>query len=357
MLLALSTLGSFLTQAPPRVTVTVDSARREVVIEAGPFEVPAGHHGAGSSGHGEHQPQLLGFRWPVAGWTRGFALEVSGPDGRPLARQLLHHLNVVNFERRQLVHPAFERLVALGRETEDVVLPKGVGVPVDPDSRLALLVAWGNNAHEDLSGVSLRLRFKWLPASTSPAPTPVLIWMADADFAAGTSDAYDLPPGPSERTVEFALPASGRLLAVGGHLHDYGTLLRLEDVETGKTLIELVPRVDAAGHVSRMPRALPGVTGDGIKLRAGRCYRLVARYDNPTGGSLENGAMAVMAGVFAPDRIDRWPLMAGGADLAGDAGGLARLDGHGLEFGGAGWQSTATGAASSTVGCSGPTRA
>jgi hypothetical protein len=350
--LALALVGSLIGDPQAGVTVAVDSSRKEVVIEAGPFDVPSAHH---AGGHGEHHPKLLGFRWPVDGWARGFALEIHGPGGRPLERKLLHHLNLVNFERRQLVHPAFERLVALGSETDDVSLPGGVGVPIERSSRMALLVAWGNDGHESLSGVSVRLRIKWLPPRTSPAPTPVLIWMADADFTAGTTDAYDLPAGPSERTFEFALPESGRLLAVGGHLHDYGTLLRLEEAETGRTVLDLVPRVDAAGRLLGMPRALPGVTGDGIKLHAGRCYRLVARYDNRAGRPLENGAMAVMAGIFAPDRLERWSIAAGGADLAADAAGLLRLDGRGLEFEGAGWQSAET-ALKPTTASSAPVR-
>jgi hypothetical protein len=313
----------------PLLDVGVDSARHEVVLTAGPFVVPASHGDHAMGDHRDHQPILLDFRWPVAGWARGFTVAVTGANGRPLARSLLHHLNVVNFERRQLVHPAYERLIALGRETEDVSLPRTIGIPLDRDGHFALLVAWGNETHEDLSEVRVTLRIQWSPANTAPAPRSVLLLPIDAHFEPMRTDAYDLPPGPSERAVEFSLAGSGRLLAIGGHLHDYATDLRIEEVETGRVVVDLVPVTDGAGKVTAMPRKLPGITGDGIALRGGRRYRLVARYDNPTGRILVGGAMAVMAGIFAPDRMEQWALT-DVRDLTADAAGLAMLRDAGL---------------------------
>ena len=191
---------------------------------------------------------------------------------------------------------------------------------------MALLLAWAGDVPEDIESAQLQVRFAWQPANTTPAPLSVLPLPLDVDFGAATSDAYDLPPGVSEKAFEFTAPGSGRILAIGGHLHDNGLSLRLEDVATGRVVVELRPKLDRDGHVIGMPTQLPGVSGDGILVRAGRTYRVVARYDNPASETLINGAMGVMVALFAPDSFGQWPLVAAGrTDLAEDARGLAGL--------------------------------
>ncbi len=307
----------------PAVSVRVDSSRREVIVSAGPFTVGGG---AGHHEHGGHSAILLPFRWPVGGWLNGVAIEVADGRGRPLSRRLLHHLNIVNLERRQLIQPAYERLLAVGQETGDLSLPSGVGVPVADQSRLALLVAWDHMAPENLGAVDLKVRFRWLPPNTSPSPVEVLPLPLDVGFEPGKSDAYDLPPGLSERLLEFTVASTGRILAIGGHLHDYGVSVRLEDPAAGKVLVELRSELGPDGRLIKMPIKVPGATGDGILLRAGRTYRVVARYDNPTGETLVDGAMGLMIGIFAPDRPDprAWSVE-GVAELQIDARALAGL--------------------------------
>ena len=97
------------------------------------------------------------------------------------------------------------------------------------------------------------------------------------------------------------------LLGVGGHLHDYGVRVRLEDAESGKVLAEVVATRDSAGKVSKVSRKLFGVTGDGLKLKGDHRYRVVGEYENPTGQTLIRGAMAHMSGLFAPDDMSDWP--------------------------------------------------
>jgi hypothetical protein len=100
---------------------------------------------------------------------------------------------------------------------------------------------------------------------------------------------------------------SGRLLGVGGHLHDYGVRVRLEDAETGKLITVVEATRDSAGKVSRVSQRLFGVSGEGLKLKANHRYRVVGVYDNPTGETLIRGAMAHMAGLFVPDDMAQWP--------------------------------------------------
>ena len=114
------------------------------------------------------------------------------------------------------------------------------------------------------------------------------------------SNTFDVPPGKSSKAYEFTLPVGGRLLGVGGHMHDYGVRVRLEDAETGKVITSVVATRDSAGKVSKISRKLYGVSGEGLKLKANHRYRVVGEYDNPTNETKVKGAMAHMVGLFVP---------------------------------------------------------
>jgi hypothetical protein len=312
------------TDEPP-LAVRIDSARHAVVLVLGPFHLPASAPGATHEEMhhaGGHGLPIFRFAWPVDGWLRGFRVAIHDGGGRPLPRRLLHHVNLLHLERRQLTQPIFERTIAAGQETDEVLLPRSLGVRIDAGTGLALLSAWANDTGDDLHDVVLELTLPYLPANTTPRPREVRPVSFDVGFRAGLTDGFDLDSGRTVHEREFILPIDGRLLAVGGHLHDYAESLSLVDVASGKVLIALLPRSDSGGKVLGVSRKLFGVTGDGLRLRAGRRYRVVAIYRNPLGRTLVDGGMAVLGGIFAPDDAARWPAVDRGdavftADLAG----------------------------------------
>lgn len=297
-------------RAGPDISVAVDSSKHEVIITAGPFDLPdmppmEDHammdHGA------SHDTPVQHFVWPVEGWFRGFRLEVVDRDGTVLPRRIMHHLIMVNFDRRQLLYQAAERLMGAGTETEDASIPKTIGVPLEAGTDLGIYVAWHNDVGRDLEGVTLRVVMEYLPTNQNPRPLSVMPLYMDVNLHVGGTNTFDVPPGRSEKAYEFTMPISGRLLGVGGHLHDYGVGVRLEDAETGKELIDVTSTRDDKGRVAKVSRSLPGVRGRGVKLEAGHTYRVVGVYDNPKDETIVNGAMAHIVGIFAPDDPNAWP--------------------------------------------------
>lgn len=291
------------------VTVTVDSARREVRVKAGPFFLP--NMGAmdphamdmGAS----HNTPVYHFVWPVEGWLRGFRSGVEDLNGNPLPKHVMHHMIGVNYSRRQAIYPAAERLFGAGQETADASVPATIGVPMTPGMDLGFYIAWHNDTGKDMNGVYMTLTLPYLPRNQNPRPLDVLPLYMDVNLTVGGTNTFDVPPGRSEKAWEFTLPVSGRLLGYGGHLHDYGLMVRLEDAETGKVIARVSAERDKRGKVSGVSRSLPGVRGGGLKLKADHRYRVVGVYDNPTGEILRNGAMAHMTGIFAPDDPSNWP--------------------------------------------------
>ena len=333
---------------PASTTVVVDSSKHELTITAGPYDLPnmppMEDHAMMDLGM-SHDTPVQSFEWPIDGWFRGFRVDLVDAKGQPVPKQVMHHLIMVNFSRRQLLYSAAERLMGAGTETDsEISVPKTIGVPLEPGMQLGMYVAWHNDTGADLEGVYLKVTMLWTPSNQNPRPVNSLPIYMDVNLTVGGSNTYDVPPGKSTKAYEFTLPVGGRLLGVGGHMHDYGVRVRLEDAETGKIITSVVASRDAEGKVTKMSRKLYGVSGDGLKLEAGHRYRVVGEYDNPTGETLVKGAMAHMVGLFVPEDMDKWPKIdpkdptyqrdLASLQVRGNPAGGMEHDGHG-ERGGA----------------------
>src|SRR5690606_13490141 len=149
------------------------------------------------------------------------------------------------------------------------MLPATIGVPMAPGMDLGFYIAWHNDTGADLDGVYLEMTLIYSPKNQNPRPVDVLPFYMDVNLTSGGSNVYDVPPGRSEKAWEFTQPVGGRLLGYGGHLHDFGVQVRLEDVETGKVIARVKAERQPDGKVSGVSRSLPGVRGSGVRLKAG----------------------------------------------------------------------------------------
>jgi len=205
----------------PTIAVRIDSTRREVTLRAGPFTIPASQGGGGHAHHGAHdmpgsQTPFLQFRWPMTGWLYAFSVQVVDRQGTPLPRTLIHHVNMMNLERRALLYDAVERTMAAGSETGDVEIPRSVGFPMTAGTAMGLVAAWANDTGKDITGVELVVTYRWSPTNLNPRPLDVLPLYVDVNYrGAGQTDSYDLPTGRSAKQFEFTMPIDGRLLARG----------------------------------------------------------------------------------------------------------------------------------------------
>jgi hypothetical protein len=305
-----SAIGS--AKPDPEVTVTIDSSRHELTITSGPFDLPnmppMDDHAMMDLGM-SHDTQLQRFEWPVDGWFRGFRVQLVDGQGRTVPPHVMHHMIMVNFSRRQLLYSAAERLMGTGTETEAATVPKTIGVPMKPGMKLGMYIAWHNDTGRDLDGVNLKLTMLWTPKNQNPPPVNALPIYMDVNLTVGGTNTFDVPPGKSTKAYEFTLPLSGRLLAVGGHMHDYGAGVKLEDAESGKVLTQVAAERGPDGKLIKVSRKIFGVSGKGLRLKAKHRYRVVAQYDNLTSEVRVNGAMASMVGLFVPDDMKSWPAI------------------------------------------------
>ncbi len=289
----------------PQISIAVDSAHGEVVITAGPYDLPNMPPEMSEMHMGT--PQVLRFDWPVDGGLRGFYLSMQTETGKPLPKSVIHHLIAVNFDRRQIVYQMVERLFGWGKETDPVLLPAGVGVPLAKGQHLGVYAMWHNDSGHDIHNAYLKMTLAWIPKSR--LQNPVLPMYVDVNNHIGGVTTFDVPPGKSTQIYEFEFPLSGRLIGIGGHLHDFGAVVRFEDAVTGKVLVRLKSDRDQNGEISKVGRFIWGFHEEALPIEAHHLYRVVAEYDNPTGKNILAGGMGHINGVFSPNDMSEWPVL------------------------------------------------
>ena len=291
--------------AEPQISISVDSARGEVIVTAGPYDLP--NMPADMAEMHMGTPQVLRFDWPVDGGLRGFNLSMQTEDGHALPKSIIHHLIAVNFDRRQIVYQMVERLFGWGKETDPVLLPAGVGVPLAKGQHLGVYAMWHNDSGRDIHNAYLKMTLPYIPKAK--LQNPVLPLYVDVNNHIGGVTSFDVPPGKSTKSYTFEFPLSGRLIGIGGHLHDYGTAVRFEDAETGKVLVRLKSDRDDKGEISKVGRFIWGFHEEALPIEAHHKYRVVAEYDNPTGKDIPQGGMGHINGAFSPDDMSQWPVL------------------------------------------------
>ncbi|HEU4453403.1 MAG TPA: hypothetical protein VFR81_10095 [Longimicrobium sp.] len=286
-------------QQAPALRLRDDAGREEMVLEVGPVDLP--------DDGGHRQLPALHGTIPVDGWLHGFRVEIVDGQGRAVPRRTLHHVNVIAPERRELFSQIMLRVAAAGQETDAPTLPRMLGYRVTRGQRLIVTAMMHNPTGRAQRGVTLRLRFPYTPADAWIKPISVLPFYMDV-MPPASLHSYDLPAGRSAKSWEARPAVSGRIVAVGGHLHRHGVSLRLEDVTAGKVIWDGKPEVDAQGEVVGMPTK-KFIWRFGFPVRADHVYRLTAVYDNPTGRTIPGGGMGALGGVLVPDDESKWPAV------------------------------------------------
>jgi hypothetical protein len=213
---------------------------------------------------------------------------------------------MVDLERRDLLRPALNRVVSAGKETSSLLLPPGLGYPVRERQEMGINAMLGNATATDYPEAYVRATITIAPAGT-PNVRPVMSLYAETSYdSTGDSD-FDLPPGESNKVVEFTVPVGGRVLGVGGHIHDYGTRFVVVKAGTNDTIYNGVPRLDSTGAVAGMPQV--PMFGRTLHLQPGDRFVMTVFYNNPSGRLLEKAGMGTFGMVFVPDDVTQWPSL------------------------------------------------
>lgn len=287
-------------------TRLVDTGR-EFVIEVGPVDLPVHDMAMDMEDHGHMGifPPLGTVTVPRAGYLYGFDYEVVDASGNQLPSSIVHHFNIIDPDHRELFLPISRRIMAAGSETGAQSMPWiFFGLPVTEGQRMVVSVMLHNPTGEEHLDAALRIRLKYVRTGRPWPFFKVYPYQLDVAFPAGDK-AFDLPPGQSSRSYDASPAIPGRLMVMGSHLHEYATRIVFEDITEHEVLWEGFPVLDDG--------ALAGVTIGrlykkfGVKIVPDHTYRVTVHYDNPTGATIPDGGMGVVAGVFLPAGDAAWP--------------------------------------------------
>lgn len=307
------------------VTVTTLIEERLVEFDIGPVDLPVG------MAHLRLPIQMAEF--PVDGWIHGFEIEMIDEQGNALPLDLLHHVNFIDPDKRELFSSTARRIMAAGRETNRERFPEMIGYPISDGDRMLISAMFANPLDRDFSGSHLIVRFFYSTESDGMfQPRDVFPFYLDVMGPVGGKD-FPLTPGKTVQHWEGQPAVDGRILAIGGHLHDHGSKLTLVDMTTGKTVWESEPTVNAEGRVTGVPSGKFFWTL-GRKIFADHTYRITAEYDNQLDVPAPDGGMGAIGGVVWVGKGTVWPEFDRSddtyvADLINTLEAPANLTGHG----------------------------
>lgn len=272
-------------------------------IDLAPVDLPA--H---ASHHELAQPPVAILPLPAGGSLYGFRVVMVDSAGRELPAQLIHHFNLIDPDHRELFLPISRRMAAAGKETGAMRIPWLLfGFPVNKGERVLASVMLDNSTDSSYRQARARLVLYYVPAGRPWPLFRAAPFQMDVAFPVGDKS-FDLPPGRSSRSYEGSPAVAGKIVAIGGHVHEHAERLEFLDVTTGAIIYRAAPVTDSAGDIIGVPvERLYGWTHLGAHIDPAHRYRVTVYYDNPTGKAIPDGGMGVVGGLFVPDDGTVWP--------------------------------------------------
>ncbi len=288
-----------MSDAAAPVVLTASIQRGEFLLEIGPMDVAAsGDH------HTMAEAPPLWVLVPKSGWLHGYRVDLVDKDGHAVSQRVLHHVNVIATQRRELFSGIMLRVAAAGPETGTVSLPSLIGYEAHQGDTLLVRTMFQSDGqpHE---GVRVRVHFPFTPSDAFIGDFTISPFYLDVTPPAG-GHAFDIPAGHSETFWEGSPAIPGRIIGFSGHVHKYATEFRFEDRTANRVLWRVKPDTTADGEPKQIPvkRFLATL---GLPIRADHVYRLTVVHDNPTGATIVDGGMGALGGVFRPSRP--WPVI------------------------------------------------
>ena len=299
-----------------------DENTHTITLRVGPLHLPAN-----TSHLKMPQPADLVWSIPKSGWLLAYHPKLVDASGNPVPGTVLHHVAFWNENRSDFLCPnKEEHIFGAGGELTDWALIPGVGYRVEKGDRIRIETMVHNPTSTAYDKTYLEVTIPYLD-DQSPAPVKN-VYPTWIDVGTCGNSGYDLQPGHSKKTGTVSVRFAGKLLGVGGHMHDYGQQLTLEISSADDSAIAaakdqkselarsaaartgvrkpndpvavLPAKTDAQGHLLGIPVVTFFATG-GYPLAAGDRLTVTSIYNNPTGKLLRDGAMGIVVGYFVPE--------------------------------------------------------
>jgi hypothetical protein len=272
----------------------LDATAHIVTLRVGPMDLPA------NTGHMKMpQPPDQVWQIPFDGWLLAYHPRLVDANGKTVRGAVLHHTAFWNENRADFLCPnKEEHIFGAGSEMTDWAEVPGYGYRVQKNDRIRIETMVYNPTPTSYQKVYLEVAIPFQDAAEN-ATQRKNVYPAWMDVKSCGHSSYDVPVGKSEKSGTVTVKYDGVLLGVGGHLHDYGRQVVLQDASRKETVATLEAKVNEKGLLEAVPVRL-FLDHGGYKFSAGDILKISATYDNPTGKLLRDGAMGIAVGYFVP---------------------------------------------------------
>jgi len=271
-----------------------DMATHTITLRIGPMNLPA---------HTSHmkmpQPPDLVWEIPIDGWLLAYHPKLVDANGGAVPGAVLHHVAFWNENRADFLCPnKEEHIFGAGSEMTDWAEMPGYGYRVEKGNKIRIETMMYNPTATSYDKAYLEVSIPFAEANAGSVGKLIQnVYPAWMDVKSCGDSSYDIPAGKSEKTGTVTVKYDGMLIGVGGHMHDYGKEIVLQDVSRKETVATLDAKSDAQGHLESVPVKLFLEEG-GYKFAKGDVLKISAMYENPTGKLLRDGAMGIAVGYF-----------------------------------------------------------
>ncbi len=221
-----------------------------VTLTFGPVDLPSGHDGDLAASIPKHF-----FTLPKDMYLTAYKSAVFTKEGKPLPRQFLHHILLINVSKESVScqgEPLF--FAGAGLEMTEARFPKGYGVKIEKGQKLMAVVAFYHKA-PPTKDVMATFTMEMAPEGEAIHPMDVyqvgVNVVCYSKFGARgpneTDEGIEINPGVQVLSAPLKFRMDGCVKFAYPHGHDQLLLIALENKSSGQTLLRTVPDVDLDG--------------------------------------------------------------------------------------------------------------
>ncbi len=267
-------------QTTTRVVIT-DNA---VTLTFGPIDLPSGHDGELAASMPKHIFQL-----PKDMHMIGFKSEVFTKDGKPLPKNYLHHILMLNNDRPSVSCPGEPLFFGgAGLEMTEARFPDGYGVKLAKGQHLMSVVAFYHKApptKDVMASFTMYIAPEGTPVKEMEVYQVGVNIVCYSKFGQRGSDQTDegieIKPGVHVLSAPLKFLMDGCVKVAYPHGHDELLLIALENRTAGRTLLRTVPSVAQDGTFLEFQPHQVYRDAQGFSVNTKDDYEMVMVYHHP----------------------------------------------------------------------------
>lgn len=267
-----------------QTTTTVSIQGTTVTLTFGPIDLPSAHDGELAASMPKHI-----FELPKDMYLVGYKSAVFTKDGKPLPKNYLHHILMLNNDRESVSCPGEPLFFAgAGLEMTETRFPAGYGVKLAKGQKLMSVVAFYHKAPPTKDVIAT------FTMEMAPEGTPIKeleVYQVGVNIVCyskfgergkdQTDEGIEIKPGVHVLSAPIKFRMDGCVKFAYPHGHDQLLLIALEDMTARRTLLRTVPDVAQDGTFLAFQPHQVYSDSRGFSVRGEHEYEMTMVYHHP----------------------------------------------------------------------------